>query len=111
MRRAVVRVGLVAGVLAAVAACSSGPDPGPVFDNEGGREVSCMIHQTEEPGARYTDTAQRNTGETFALLRYYTANGAKPYCDGAVASEQDRAWGQVYVDLGGTREKVPTVLG
>ncbi|MGQ0576555.1 MAG: hypothetical protein ACT4RN_20475 [Pseudonocardia sp.] len=86
-------------------------DPGPVFDNEGGREVGCMIHQAEEPGARYTDPAQRDTTTNFALLRYYTANGAKPYCDGAPAGDTDRAWAQVYVDLGGTAAKVPSVLG
>jgi hypothetical protein len=100
-------------VLAALAGggCSSAPDPGPVFDDEGGRPVSCMVHQAEEPGARYTDPALRKTPTNLALLRYYTAHGAKPYCDGAPATAADRAWAQVYVELVGTAEKVPTVLG
>lgn len=107
MRRCVVMIALVL-----LTAGCGGPDPGPVFDNEGGRlDLACMAHQPAAPGARYTDPVLRETGTNLALLRYYTAHGAKPYCDGAPAGEVDRAWGQAYVDLGGTAVKVPTVLG
>jgi hypothetical protein len=102
-----------AGLLLAFGAltgCSSAPDPGPAFDNEGGAAVSCLAHQTAEPGARYTDREMRNTGEVLALMKYYTAHGAKPFCDSAVASESDKAWALLYVDLGGTTGKVPSVL-
>ncbi len=108
MRALAVACGLL---LATVGGCSSTPDPGPVFNNEGAQEVACMAHQSDRPGARYTDLDQRNTGEVLALMRYFTANGAKPYCDATPATDADKAWAQVYVDLGGTTPMVPTVLG
>jgi hypothetical protein len=98
-------------LLLALSGCSSAPDPGPVFDDEGGPEVSCMAHQPQEPGARYTEPAMRDTAEVLAVMRYYTAHGAKPFCDGAPATEADRAWGRFYLEMGGTPEKVSTVLG
>lgn len=109
MRRHVVTLLVLLAAIGSAAGCAA--DPGPTFDNEGGREISCMTHQPAEPGPRYTDPAQRETAANLALLRYYTANGAKPYCDNAPAGEADRAWAQVYVELGGTAAKVPTALG
>lgn len=103
--------GLLLALLGPAAACSSAPEPGPVFDNEGGAEVSCMAHQTEEPGARYSDEELRDTAEVLALMRYYTANGAKPFCDGAPPTAADTAWARLYVDFGGASEKVSSVLG
>jgi hypothetical protein len=111
VRRFVVTLGLLLATTGGAVGCSSEPDPGPVFNNEGGQEVACMVHQPEPPGARYTDPAMRETAANLALLRYYTTNGSKPYCDGAAASEADREWAQVYLDLGGSEEKVTTVLG
>jgi len=112
VRQHVVKLGLVLATIGGTLGCSSEPDPGPAFNNEGGRpDLSCMVHQAEAPGARYTDPALRETSSNLALLRYYTAYGAKPYCDNAAATEADRAWAQVYVDLGGTAAKVPTILG
>lgn len=111
MRRRTARLTATAVLLLAVAGCSSDPEPGPVFDDEAAADISCLTHQAGEPGARYTDRELRNSAEVLALMRYYTAHGAKPFCDGAPAAESDRAWAQVYVDLGGTTEKVPAVLG
>lgn len=92
-------------------ACASEPAPGPLFDNESARELTCMKHQREPPGTRYTDTALRRTDETLALLRYYTANGAKPYCDGTGPTETDRRWAGIYVHLGADRKHVATLVG
>lgn len=111
MRRHVVTLGLLFATMAGAVGCSSEPDRGPAFDNESGQELSCMTHQSEEPGAGYTDPELRETASNLALLRYYTAHGTKPYCDNAAASEADRAWAEIYVELGGTNEKVTTVLG
>jgi hypothetical protein len=88
MRCAVVATGL----LLILAGCgSSPPEPGPVFDNEGGAALTCMKHQPVSPGARYTDPALKNTVEIFTVLRYYTANGNKPYCDqGQKTSDRHR---------------------
>ncbi|MFJ1768062.1 hypothetical protein ACIOD2_47635 [Amycolatopsis sp. NPDC088138] len=95
-----------------IAGCSAAPpDPGPVFDNEGNQPVSCMKHQQAEPGARYRDPDRIRTDETLPLLRYYTSNGRKTYCDGAAPSDVDRAWAGVYVGLGAARANVTGVLG
>lgn len=113
MRHHIVMAGPALGVVAvlvALAGCSSPPDPGPVFDDEGRQDVACMAHQPEEPGARYTDREMRDSAEVLTMLRYYTANGTKPYCDGAPATETDRAWARTYLELGGTPEKVSGVL-
>lgn len=105
MRRHIVTVGLALGILAG---CSSEPA---VFNNEGGQAVTCLTHQVDEPGVTYTDPEQRDTGQVLALMRYYTAHGTMPFCDGAPAGDSDRAWAQVYVDLGGSAEKVSSVVG
>ncbi len=106
MRRTLVLAAVLP--VAVLAGCSAGP--GPVFDNEGYADVSCMRHQTDEPGARYTDSTQRNTAANLTLMKYYTHNGAKPYCDGQPANAKDRQWAQLYVSLGGPADKVPTAL-
>ncbi|MGB3439331.1 MAG: hypothetical protein WBA97_11325 [Actinophytocola sp.] len=105
---------LSALLFCAVACTEAAPDPGPRFDDEtaGGaaRELSCMRHQPQPPGTRYTDATIRRTGETFALLRYYTANGAKPYCDGKGPTAVDRQWADIYVRLGADRNNVAALL-
>ena len=96
-------------------ACSGGPDPGPRFDDETVdghvRELTCMKHQELPPGARYTEPALRRTEDNLALLRYYTANGGKPYCDGDGPTDVDLRWVEVYVRLGADRENVAALLG
>lgn len=107
MRCAVVATGL----LLILAGCGpSPPGPGPVFDNEGGTELTCMKHQPASPGIRYTDPALKKTGEIFSLLRYYTANGNKPYCDGKPATGIDKQWAQLYVTQGAIRSNVAPIL-
>ncbi|MER6670248.1 hypothetical protein ABT256_37220 [Amycolatopsis japonica] len=97
--------------LAVVVACSeTASDAGPRFDDETTEgvvtELTCMKHQPRAPGPRYTDDSIRRTDETLALLRYYTANGAKPYCDGNDVTDIDRQWIDVYIALGADEEKV-----
>lgn len=102
-------IAIAVGLL--VAGCAAeAPDPGPKFDDEGQRETACMAHQPAAPGARYTDTTLRRTGETLLVLRYYTTNGTKPYCDGAGPTDTDRAWAKLYVDLGADRTNVADPL-
>lgn len=105
MRRHLLALALAVGALAG---CSSEPA---VFDDEAGAEVTCLVHQEGEPGAAYVDQEQRDTGKVLAMMRYYTAHGSKPFCDGAPAGDSDRAWAQVYVDLGGDAGKVSSALG
>ncbi|MCX6464197.1 MAG: hypothetical protein NTW05_11490 [Pseudonocardiales bacterium] len=96
----------VAVALAELAGCSSQPDLGPVFNDEASADLRCLAHQEGEPGARYTDPAVRETGTVLALMRYYTAHGTKPFCDGAPAGDADRAWARAYLELGGTTERL-----
>lgn len=102
----------VALALLAVLVCAScsTDDQGPVFANEGAKPIACMQHQPAPPGRRYTDPARRRTDETLPLLRYYTENGRKPYCDKASADDTDRAWAHLYVDLGADAAHVATIL-
>jgi len=103
---------LALAALAALAGCSTPPDPGPLFaDDRQTAEPTCMQHQARAPGSRYTDAALRRTDETLPLLRYYTANGTKPYCDNQAPTDVDRAWARVYVDLGAERSRVAAILG
>ncbi|MFN2497303.1 MAG: hypothetical protein ABR608_15600 [Pseudonocardiaceae bacterium] len=99
---------VVALAVLTVAGCTD--DGGPRFDAEGGRDVPCMTHQEEPPGSRYTDPERRDTAEVLTVLRYYTAHGRKPYCDGAGPSEADRAWAEFYVQQGADRENVTLLL-
>jgi len=94
--------------------CSAGPagtDPGPRFDDGGAGDIAYMQHQAATPGPRYTEPGRRRSGEVLSLLRYYTANGAKPYCDGAAPTDADRRWARLYVDLGADRAMVAPLLG
>jgi hypothetical protein len=94
-----------------VAACGgSPPEPGPVFDDEGRAEVTCLKHQAASPGARYSEEGMRNSAEVLDLLRYYTANGRKPYCDGSGPSANDKAWAELYARLGADRANVASIV-
>ena len=95
---------------AVLTACTGAPHPGPVFDNENGSELTCLRHQPQPPGPRYTDDAMRRTDETLPLLRYYTAHGRKPFCDGQPPSDTDEQWAQLYVTLGADRANVTPLL-
>lgn len=103
----IARVLLLAAAAALIAGCSD--DGGPRFDAEGGREVQCLAHQPDPPGTRYTE--QPNTGEVFEVLKYYTAHGRKPFCDGEQPSDADRAWAEFYVAQGADRANVAPLLG
>ena len=96
--------------LALLATAGCADDGGPTFNNEGAQQISCLQHQPEPPGSRYTDPERRNTTELLAVLRYYTAHGTKPYCDGAPPTEADRAWAQLYVQQGADRTNVAPLL-
>lgn len=89
------------------------PDPGPRFDDERSAETSeltCMKHQPDPPGPRYLDKSRRQTDDTLLMLRYYTTNGTKSYCDNKAPTDTDRQWLQLYVDLGADRANIAPLL-
>lgn len=104
-----------AALLAAVAlsGCTAGPAPAaappspavPAFDDQGG-EPTCLAHQTRPPTDAYRLREGADTTTALRMMRYYTAHGSRDFCDGAPATEQDRAWMRLYLDNGGTPEKV-----
>ena len=111
MRSACVMLALLlAGCTAAPTATPPAQDPGPLFDTQGQQAITCMAHQSQSPGLRYTDPARRRTDETLPLLRYYTANARKPYCDGNGPSDIDRAWARMYVELGADQSNVASLV-
>lgn len=95
-----------------LAGCGGGdPEPGARFDDEAQAEVGCLKHQPEAPGARYTDDGMKRTDEVLPMLRYYTANGKKAFCDGGKPTDVDKAWAELYVKLGADRGNVAPLLG
>ncbi|MFJ7244419.1 hypothetical protein ACIQWA_07180 [Kitasatospora sp. NPDC098652] len=68
---------------------------------------SCLVHQTKEPADRYTAGTGADTLSILEMMRYYTANGAKTYCDGKPPTSTDRHWTDLYTALGGDSGRVP----
>lgn len=101
---------LPALTLALLGTAGCADDGGPVFNNQGGRQINCLQHQPEPPGSRYTDPERRGTADLFVVLRYYTANGRKPYCDAAPPTEADQAWADFYLRQGADRSNVAPIL-
>ncbi|WP_035851461.1 hypothetical protein [Kitasatospora azatica] len=69
---------------------------------------TCQKHQSQEPGTRYTDSENSDPMSVLEMMRFYTANGAKAYCDGKPATATDRQWTRLYRALGGDPSHVPT---
>ncbi|MFD5520126.1 hypothetical protein [Streptomyces sp. NPDC127066] len=61
----------------------------------------CRVHQKQPPGSRYTAGTKADTGAVLQMLRYYTANGTKAFCDGKPSTSTDRRWTDLYTTLGG----------
>ncbi|PRY39474.1 hypothetical protein [Umezawaea tangerina] len=104
------RTTALCALLLALTACTAQAEPGPVFDDEGKADITCLGHQPAAPGARYSDEGMRRSDEVLPLLRYYTAHGRKPFCDGAGASADDKAWAELYVRLGADRANVSSIV-
>lgn len=86
---------LVAGVLAGCTGGSS-DDGSFVLPSSDG---ACQEHQLERPGVDYTGGEDGDTAQIFTLLKYWTANGDKPYCDGEPPSEIDEEWAELVAQL------------
>lgn len=106
MFRVVPAVCLVLAAAASVSGC--GEEGGRFNAQAGGGSPDCLVHQSESPGEEYTPGGEDS--EVTALLqvmRYYTANGGKDYCDGKPATDVDVQWMDLYVASGGAAKHVP----
>ncbi|GHH34638.1 hypothetical protein [Lentzea cavernae] len=90
----------------ALAACSTGGTPAAQFDDERQADVSCMKHQEQTPEEAYFDEGNWDTVVSLSILRYYTSNGTKPYCDGKTATEADQGWRSLYVRMGAEKNNL-----
>ncbi len=68
---------------------------------------TCLVHQSGDPAARYTAGEHADTLSMLELMRYYTANGTKAFCDGKPPTGTDLRWLALYTRLGGDRKNVP----
>lgn len=94
------RLVLVVLAVVAVAGCSSAGQPGALFDDERQADIACMRHQPQQPGEEYFSEENWDTNVSLPILRYYTANGRKPYCDGGAATAADKGWRELYLKMG-----------
>ena len=90
----------------ALAACSSEPTATAAFDDQQQSDISCMKHQEQTPGEEYFDEGNWDTVVSLSILRYYTANGTKPYCDGKEATAADQGWRKLYVRMGADQANI-----
>jgi len=83
-----------------LAGCA-GPTRGDLDPQSSAPSPGCLVHQSHEPADRYTAGRDADTAAVLEVMRYYTANGRTPYCDGKPPTTTDRAWQQLYLRLGG----------
>ncbi|MDX8147989.1 hypothetical protein SK854_38160 [Lentzea sp. BCCO 10_0061] len=102
MKKLIVLAALALGL----AACGTEGTPTAQFDDERQSDISCMKHQEQTPGEEYFDEGNWDTVVSLSLLRYYTSNGAKPYCDGKTATDADQGWRKLYVQMGAEKNNL-----
>jgi len=94
------------------AGCSSASPsrPASAFDagafDKGAAAPGCMRHQQRSPTAADNGGPGADTARRLAILRYYTANGNAPFCDGKPADATDLSWMRNYLDQGADRSHV-----
>ena len=107
------RLAPVVLLAAALTACA-GPEPAalvtpPAF--QPGATADCLLHQTDQPDGAFAGGPAAEPRSQLRFLAYYTAAGRKPFCDGGAATDTDRAWARLYVELTGNPANVAAVLG
>ncbi|MBT2487192.1 hypothetical protein J7E96_01275 [Streptomyces sp. ISL-96] len=102
------RIIFSAALLAALAVSGCAPSPNGSLDTQTATpSPSCRVHQTTDPGPRYTAGSRADTGSVLEMMRYYTAHGSKPFCDGEDPTSADRRWMDLYAQLGGEGRRTP----
>ncbi|WP_344421249.1 hypothetical protein [Pseudonocardia ailaonensis] len=70
-----------------------------------------MMHQTDQPNSAYEGGPDSRPPQQLTFLAYYTAVGKLPFCGGGPATDTDRTWAKLYVELTTAADNVSTVLG
>ena len=74
--------------------------------------LTCLAHQSDQPGVAYTAGEGADTAAIFTMLKYFTANkSVTAYCDGKVPTKIDRTWARLYIDLGAEAANVTHIVG
>ncbi|WP_067473479.1 hypothetical protein [Actinomadura hibisca] len=81
-------------------------DHGPFQPGTATAPQTCMEHQRHTPEESFASDSARN----LTLLRYYTANGNRPYCDRQAPTSADAQWARLHLKLGGNPESVRAIL-
>jgi hypothetical protein len=103
-------VALVLGLGAVACGGSTAKATKSTFNAQTGRPLTCMAHQTAAPTPLDRPGAHEDPASVLAVLRYYTANGNKPYCDHRPASSIDRTWIALYLAGGAQKSHVRQAL-
>lgn len=103
-------------ILVSGAGASSDPADAPAVlvtqaDFQPGATPPCLMHQTDQPNSAYEGGPDSQPPQQLTFLAYYTAAGKLPFCDGSPATDTDKAWAQLYVQLTTAADNVSTVLG
>ncbi|MFE3878632.1 hypothetical protein ACFXPX_30075 [Kitasatospora sp. NPDC059146] len=100
---------LVPALAAVTALAGCGGEPDGRFDAQAGTpSPSCIQHQSQDPGSAYTGREKSDPKSVLEMMRFYTANGTKTYCDGRPPTDTDRHWTELYTALGGDAVHVTT---
>lgn len=92
---------LAAGALLLLAGCTAAEPQGATFVLPTSDVVDCQEHQPAGPSSAYAGDEDSDTVAMLDLLRYWTENGDKPYCDGEPPTEADQEWAETVTRLQG----------
>ncbi|MGW4698644.1 hypothetical protein ACWEO1_40485 [Kitasatospora cineracea] len=97
---------LLAVTAALLTGCGGEPDGS--FDAQPGTpSPTCLRHQEQQPGGQYTGGQHSDPRAVLEMMRFYTANGTKAFCDGEPPTDADRRWMELYTTLGGDASHLP----
>lgn len=99
MRRRPIAALVLALVAPALGACAGASADGALNAQDASPSPRCRVHQSEKPGDRYTGGTRADPRAVLELMRYYTANGSKRFCDGKGPTGIDREWSDLYAEL------------
>jgi hypothetical protein len=113
--RASAFVAVLVGSLLLVGCSGDEPAPEAVFHVQKGvrpnaADQPCQLHQSDVPTRAFRGGPDGVTALTLPFLASYTANGNKPYCDGKPATDVDKDWARLYVQLTGNSTAVEQIL-